>query len=149
MTNFPFLFVCCSGWSSSGSGRDTSRPHVLRGFGYRAGGGGGGGSGGSDSSGRGGRGLGDGYDARFVAVQERTAERLARYREHRGRAPARVKNLSIRRCGDSTDTGSLLLVLLVGVGAARWEPPWRATQLRHPPSRSGTYASPRFREQLQ
>ncbi|KAI9436858.1 hypothetical protein H4582DRAFT_1959953 [Lactarius indigo] len=51
--------------------------------------------------------------------------------------------------GGGTDTGALLLLLLAGVGAARWEPPWRANQLRHPPSRSGTYASPRFREQCE
>ncbi|KAH9019924.1 hypothetical protein EDB83DRAFT_2433864 [Lactarius deliciosus] len=68
----------------------------LRGFGYRAGGKTGGRTWGGSSSGRGGRGLGDWHDARFVALQERTAERFARYREHCRRAPAPVKDLCIR-----------------------------------------------------
>ncbi|KAI9436060.1 hypothetical protein H4582DRAFT_497399 [Lactarius indigo] len=29
---FPFVFFCCIGWSCLGSGRDTKRPHVLKGF---------------------------------------------------------------------------------------------------------------------
>ncbi|KAH9069544.1 hypothetical protein EDB83DRAFT_2373083, partial [Lactarius deliciosus] len=68
----------------------------LRGFGSRTGGKTGGCTWGGSSSGRGGRGLRDGHNAGFVALQECTVERLASYREHCRRAPALVKDLCIR-----------------------------------------------------
>ncbi|KAH9055678.1 hypothetical protein EDB87DRAFT_1638925, partial [Lactarius vividus] len=94
----------------------------------------------------------------LLHVQERTPERLAdtvntAVALHPSKTCASVLAVAfIERClaGD-TDTGSLLSILLAGVGAARWEPPWRAIQLRHPPSRSGagTYASLHFCGQLE